>query len=194
MEARELEIQRISRSLNLKAVKNARTRHATSARWNKSTQLASQRSRPLRGFPPQGSKLFLRLWRPLLPVRRGLARPRRLSLGLFCRNPLTRNPLAQSDTREVEPPQLEDISSEGELPDSDQSGTPVLEELLMGRDELEDYNSRNFSPVINKTPLWRFTEQTPSGSQAQTRTHMQLLRLNPRLVLRLSLKFLRPRP
>ena len=37
---------------------------------------------------------------------------------------------AQSDTREPEPPQIEDISSEGKIPDSDQkdhSGTPVLE-------------------------------------------------------------------
>ena len=64
MEARELEIQCISRSLNLKAVKNARTRLATSARGNKSTQLASQQSQTPSGLPPQGSKLFLRLWGP----------------------------------------------------------------------------------------------------------------------------------
>ena len=74
----------------------------------------------------------------------------------------------------MEPPQLEDISSEGELPDSDSdsdqedhSGAPGLEELLMRQ---EDYASLNSSPVINKTPLWKFTEQTPTGSQAQTRT------------------------
>ena len=69
---------------------------------------------------------------------------------------------AQSDTREPEPPQIEDISSEGEIPDSDQedhSGTPVLEEL-------EVYDS--LSPVINKTPLWKFTEQTPLGAQTKT--------------------------
>ena len=82
MEANELEIQRISRSLNLKAV-NARTLLATSARGHRSEP------RPLRG-PPHRSKLFLRLWHPLLPVRMGLARPRRFSLGLFHRNPLIR--------------------------------------------------------------------------------------------------------
>ena len=40
----------------------------------------------------------------------------------------------------------------------------------MGPGELEDYDSLNSSPVIKKTPLWKFTEQTPSGSQAQTST------------------------
>ena len=72
----------------------------------------------------------------------------------------------------MEPPVLEDISSEGELPDSDQedhSGTPALEELLMRQEELEDYDSLNSSPV-NNNPLWKFSEQTPTGSQAQTRT------------------------
>ena len=88
----------------------------------------------------------------------------------------------QSDTREVEPPQLEDISSEGQLPDSDQedhSGTPVFEELLMGRDELEDCDSLNSLPATNKTPLWRFIEQTPLGSQAQTRTHTATSQAQP---------------
>ena len=82
---------------------------------------------------------------------------------------------AQSESREVEPPQLDDIFSEGELPDSDSdkgdhSGTPVLEEVLMRLEEIEDYDSFNSSPVINKVSLWKFTEQTPMGSQAQTRT------------------------
>ena len=79
---------------------------------------------------------------------------------------------AQSDTREPEPPQTGDISSEGDIPDSDQkdrSGTPILEELLMGREELEDYDSLSL-PVINETPLWKFTQQPPSGCQAQTNT------------------------
>ena len=64
---------------------------------------------------------------------------------------------AQSESGKVEPPVLEDISSEGKLPDSDSdqedhSRTPALEELLMRQEELEDYDSMNFSPV-NKTPL-----------------------------------------
>ena len=72
---------------------------------------------------------------------------------------------AQSESGEVEPPVLEDISSEGELPDSDSdqedhSGTPAVEELLMRQEELEDYDSLNSSPV-NNTPLWKFSEQTP---------------------------------
>ena len=71
-----------------------------------------------------------------------------------------------------EPPQVEDITSEGKIFYSyqeDHSGTPVLEELLMGCEELENYDSLS-SPVVNKTPLYQFVEQTPSGSQAQTKT------------------------
>ena len=89
---------------------------------------------------------------------------------------------AQSDTRDPEAPQIEDISSEDELPDSDQedhSGTPVLEELLMKQEKLEDYNSLNSSPVINKTPLWKFTQQIPSGSQAQTKTNTATTQAQP---------------
>ena len=75
---------------------------------------------------------------------------------------------AQSDTRDPEPPQIEDISSEiFDAEKEDHSGTPVLKELLMGREELEDYNSLS-SPVINKIPLWKFAKQTPSGSQTKT--------------------------
>ena len=79
---------------------------------------------------------------------------------------------AQSDTLVPEPPQIEDISSEGEIFYSDQedhSGTPVLNELLMAQEELEDYDSFP-SPVVTKSPLWKFADQTPSGSQAQTKT------------------------
>ena len=67
-------------------------------------------------------------------------------------------------------PQIEDISSEDEIFDSDQedhSGTPVLEGLLMGREELENYDS--LSPPVNKTPFWKFAEQTTSGSQTKTK-------------------------
>ena len=88
---------------------------------------------------------------------------------------------AQSDTGDPEPPQVEDISSEGEIFDSDQedhSGTPILEELLMEREELKDYGSLS-SPVVNKTPLWEFAEQTPLGSQAQTNTKTAITQAQP---------------
>ena len=74
---------------------------------------------------------------------------------------------------EPEPPQIEDISSEGEISYSDQdhphSGTLELDELLMAWEEQEDCDSFP-SPVVTKAPLWKFLEQTPSGSQAQTTT------------------------
>ena len=88
---------------------------------------------------------------------------------------------AQSDTVDPEPPQIEDISSEGEILDSDQedhSGTPVLNELLMAREELEDYDSF-LSAVVTKIPLWKFAEQTPSGSQAQTKTKTATAQAHP---------------
>ena len=39
----------------------------------------------------------------------------------------------------------------------------------MAQEELEDYDSFP-SPVVTKTPLWKFVEQTPKGSHAQTQT------------------------
>ena len=88
---------------------------------------------------------------------------------------------AQSDTVDLETPQVEHISCEGEIFDSDQedhSGTLDLNELLMVQEELDDYDSFT-SPVANETPLWKFAEQTLSGSQAQSKTKLQLLRLSP---------------
>ena len=35
------------------------------------------------------------------------------------------------------------------------------------------------SPVINKTPLWKFADQTPSGSQAQTKTKAATTQAQP---------------
>ena len=120
---------------------------------------------------------------PPTPSQDGAIQNTKTQLGVISQES-TDQSQTQSDSREVEPPQLEDISSEGQLPDSnsdqeDHSGTPVLEELLMGRDELEDYDSLNSSPATNKTPLWRFTEQAPSGSQAQTRTHTATSQAQP---------------
>ena len=184
MEARELEIEHISRSLNLKAVRNARSRPAISrggkskrreqAPESASSHLASQRSQTPLGAPSSGIEGVSQTVAPPTPSQDGASQTTKTQLGVIPQeSPVPSQ--AHSDTREVEPPQIEDISSEGELPDSDSdqedhSGTPVLHELLMGREELEDYDSFNSSPVVYKTPLWKFTEQTPSGAQAQTRT------------------------
>ena len=118
MEVRELEIKRISQSLNLKAVKKTRSRHDSSARESKSIHLVSQQSQTPSGAPPQGSKLFLRLWRPLLPVKDGASQTTKTQLGVIPQDSPDQSQ-AQSDSREVEPPLVEDISSEGKLPDSD---------------------------------------------------------------------------
>ena len=82
---------------------------------------------------------------PPTPSQDGASQTTKTQLGII---PQESPDLTQehSDTREVEPPQIEDISSEGELPDSDpdqedHSGTPVLDELLMGQEELEYYDS-----------------------------------------------------
>ena len=166
-------------------------------------------ARPLLGLPLQGSKRFLRLWLPPTPSQDGASQDTRTVVQSGAKTSLTRfgvipqespdQSQAHSDTRE-EPPQLEDISSEGELPDTDSdqeahSGTPILDELLMGREELEDYDSLNSSPVIYKTPFWKFTEQTPLYAlRLRLELTLQLLRLNPRLVHRPSLQFLRLRP
>ena len=79
----------------------------------------------------------------------------------------------QSSYEDLEPPQIEDISSEGQLFDSDQedhySGTPALNQLLITAEEQAEYDSFP-SPVATAAPLWSFAEQTPSGSQTQPKT------------------------
>ena len=58
---------------------------------------------------------------------------------------------AQSLKEDPEPPQIEDISSEGELSDSDQddphSGTLALNQFLIAAEEQADYDSFP-SPVV----------------------------------------------
>ena len=80
---------------------------------------------------------------------------------------------AQFSNEDPEPPQTEDISSEGELSDSDQedphSGTPALNQLLITAEEQAYYNSFP-SPVATRAPLWKFAEQTHSSSQTQAKT------------------------
>ena len=149
-----------------------------------SSQLASQRSQTPSGAPPSGIEGVSQTVAPPTPSQDGASQTTKIRHGVIPQESPDQSQ-ALSNTREAEPPQIEDISSEDELPDSasDQehhSGTPVLDELLMGPEELEDYHSINSSPVINKTPLWKFTEQTPSGSQAQTRTSTATSQAQPK--------------
>ena len=145
--------------------------------------MASKGSQTPSGAPPSGIEDGSQNVAPPTPSQEGASQTTKTQLGVIPQESPYQSQ-SQSDTRVVEPPQLEDISSEGELSDSDfdqedDSGTPVLKELLMGRDELEVYDFLNSSPVTNKTPLCRFTEQTPSGSQAQTRTRTATSQAQP---------------
>ena len=138
MVVRELEVQCMSRSLNLEAVRKTKFKPATSTRGN--SQLASRRS------PPTGIEEVSQTVAPPTPSQDGASQDTRTVVQSGTKTSLTQfgvipqeSPVqsqAPSGTRE-EPPQLEDISSEGELPDTDSdqeahSGTPVLDELLMG--------------------------------------------------------------
>ena len=83
---------------------------------------------------------------------------------------------AQSSNKDLEPPQTEDIFSEGKLSDKDQedshSETPalnMLNKLFITAEEQADYDSFP-SPVSTTAPLWKFAEQTSSGSQTQPKT------------------------
>ena len=73
----------------------------------------------------------------------------------------------------MNPHQIEDISSEREISDSDQedphSVTIVLNQLLMEAEEQAEYDSFPL-PLVTRAPLWKFTEQTPSGSQTQPKS------------------------
>ena len=86
LEARELEVQRMTQTRNLNAVRNARVTTATSVAGSRHSckkeqapsllipMLHLRDPRPLRGLPLQGSRslvlVSLRLWRPLLSVLR----------------------------------------------------------------------------------------------------------------------------
>ena len=48
----------------------------------------------------------------------------------------------------------------------------------MAQEELDGYDSFT-SPVANKMPLWKFAEQTPSGSQAQSKTKTATTQAQP---------------
>ena len=78
---------------------------------------------------------------------------------------------SQSIAVDKETPQVVELS-EGELSDSEQegpeSGTPELHQLMITAEEQMDYDSFTLaSPSVIRAPLWKFTEETPSGSQTQ---------------------------
>ena len=199
IEARELEVQRMSQTHNLNSVRDARIRSATSVRGNKhtrgkeqapghaSSQLASQRSQTPLGAPPSWMEVISTgISQTVAPPPAGsqdgdsqnveamvqdLVKSSLTQLGVIPQETLDQSQ-AQSDTVDPGPPQIEDISFEGEISKSDledHSGTFVLNKLLMAQEELEDYDYFQ-SPVVTKTPLWKFPQQTLSGSQAQTKT------------------------
>ena len=76
---------------------------------------------------------------------------------------------AQSITVDPESPQIVDLS-EGEISDSEQegpdSGIPELAHLMLTVGEQLDYDSFALaSPSVTRAPIWKFAEETPSGSQ-----------------------------
>ena len=135
--------------------------------------------RPLQGRPLQGSRslvlVLLRApscqfsrWCYSQEVKAMVQDTVKSSLTQLGVTPQDTPTQTQSSNKDPEPPHIEDISSEGEISHSDQedlhSGTPVLNQLLMAADEQADNDSLP-SPVVTRAPLWKFAEQTPSGSQ-----------------------------
>ena len=99
MEAHELEIQRISQSLNLKAVKKARTRRATSARGNKSRSVGIPAiPNPFGGAPPSGIEVVSQTVAPPTPSQDGASQTTKTQLGVIPQEPPDQSQ-AQSDTR-----------------------------------------------------------------------------------------------
>ena len=70
-----------------------------------------------------------------------------------------------------ESPQIVELS-EGEISDSEQedpsSRTPELDQLMLTAKEQLDYDSFALaSPSVTRALLWKFAEETPSGSQTR---------------------------
>ena len=67
-----------------------------------------------------------------------------------------------------ESPQIVDLS-EGEVSDSEQegpdSGTPELDQLMLIAMDFDSFALA--SPSVTRVPLWKFAEETSSGSQTQ---------------------------
>ena len=78
---------------------------------------------------------------------------------------------AQSITVDLESPQIVELS-EGEISDSEQedpdSRTPELDQLMLTAKEQLDYDSFALaSSSVTRALLWKFAEETPSGSQTR---------------------------
>ena len=181
----ELKVQRMSRTHNLNAVRDARVRSATFGRGSD--------PRPLRGLPHSGIEVISSISQTEAPptnsqagasqyveaMVQNLVRSSLTQFGVIPKETPNQSQ-AQSDTIDPETPQVEDISSGGEIfysDQEDQSGT-VVNEFLMAQEELDGYDSFT-SPVANKMPLWKFAEQTPSGSQAQSKTKTATTQAQP---------------
>ena len=169
LEAPELEVLCMSRTHDLNAVRDARVRLATSVRGSKCIPVAIPAIPNLFGGSPSGIEVISTgisqtvasttvtqdgASQNVEAMVRDLVKSSLTQLGVIPQETPDQS-RAQSDTVDPESPQIEDISSEGEIFDSDQedhSGTPVLNELLMAQEELESYDSFP-SPVVTKAPL-----------------------------------------
>ena len=96
---------------------------------------------------------------------------------------------------DLESPQLVD-TSEGEISDFEQegpdSGTPELDQLVPSAEEQLDFDSFPTSSVT-RAPLWKFVEESSSGSQTQPQTQTATIQAQPITILRRSLQVLRYR-
>ena len=148
-----------------------------------SSQVASQRSLTPSGDPPSGIEVISTgttktvMPFPATSPQDGTSQDVKAMVQDMVKSSLTQLGVIPQDTPTQSqsqycgsgPSQIEDIS-EGEIFNSDQEASDY--------DYNYDYDSF-LSPTVTKAPLWRFAEQTPSGSQ----TLCLNLRLQP---LRLS--------
>ena len=90
---------------------------------------------------------------------------------------------SQSSFMDPESPQVVD-TLEGEISNSDQeglvSGTPELKQLVLTVEEQLDYDSFPTPTCsVTKAPLWRFAEETPSGSKTQPKSQTATTQAQP---------------
>ena len=161
LEAQELEVQHMTRTRNLNAAREARVTNATSAVGSRhyykkeqaprcaSSQIASQRSLTPSGIEVIGTGNTRTVASPPVSSQdetsqnvkvmvQDIVKASLIQLRVISQETRTQSQ-AQPDTVDPEPPQIEDISSEGEISESDQedphSGTrPVVDFCLSGSD------------------------------------------------------------
>ena len=148
-----------------------RSRKKEQAPRHASSQIASQRSLTPSGAPPSGIEDSTGVAQTVAPppsqddanqevkaMVQDIVNSSLTQIGVIPQETLTQSQ-AQSLNEDPEYLQIEDISSEGELSDSDQedphSGTPALNQLLITVEEQADYDSFP-SPVATTAPLWKF--------------------------------------